>query len=124
MAKTSTNRKNTPAAIAEDPAKKTAELKKSPTLKKTAAPKKVTVKTLDIEAVCELALAKLRDLDIEHPLQADLQWCLGSYRGDGNPIGLFQMAERALAVFQREKAAGNKSIPAKLISDLSKSLKP
>ena len=124
MAKTSTNRKNAPAPVAEDSTKKSTEPKKVSAPKKAATPKKPTVKSLDIEGACELALAKLRDLDIEHPLQADLQWCLGSYRGDGNPIGLYQMAERALAVFQREKAAGNKSIPAKLISDLSKALKP
>lgn len=112
MAKTTTSRK--PAAPATEPKP----------VKKAAAPKKSAVaKGMSIEDACELALAKLREMDIEHPLQADLQWCLGSYRGDGNPIGLYQMGERALAVFQREKAAGNKSIAAKIISDLSKALK-
>lgn len=109
--------KKTAAAVSESakPAK-TSTARKAPVRKATPA--------LNIETACELALDKLRAMDIEHPLQADLQWCLGSYRGDGNPIGLYQMAERALAVFQREKATGSKAIPAKLISDLTKVLKP
>lgn len=112
MAKSTTSRK--PAATSTEP---------KPAKKVTAPKKAAASKGMSIEDACELALAKLREMDIEHPLQADLQWCLGSYRGDGNPIGLYQMGERALAVFQREKAAGNKAIAAKVINDLSKALK-
>jgi hypothetical protein len=113
MAKTSTNTKSTSASAESKP-------------KKPVAPK---VKTdskkggLSLESACESALSKLRELDIEHALQADLQWCLGSYRADGNPIGLFQMLDRAVAVFEREKIAKTKGVTAKLVSDLAKALK-
>lgn len=79
---------------------------------------------LSIEKACESSLELLRKLDLEPGLQADIQWCLGSYRADGNPIGLFQMAERALAVFEREKAAKNKGVSTKIIGELAKALKP
>lgn len=94
--------------------------------KKASAPKiKVQTKKsgLSIEDACETALAKLRELDIEQALQADLQWCLGSYRADGNPIGLFQMLDRSVIVLEREKIAKTKGVTAKLISDLAKALK-
>ena len=92
---------------------------------KKATPSKGPVKksSLTIEDACEAALTKLRELDIEHGLQADLQWCLGSYRADGNPIGLFQMLDRSIAVFEREKTTKTAGVTAKLISDLSKALK-
>ena len=111
MAKTSTKTKTSA---------ETAETK----TKKTPAPKAAVKKSsLNIEEACEAALAKLRELDIEHALQADLQWCLGSYRADSNPIGLFQMLDRSIAVFEREKTAKTTGVTAKLISDLSKALK-
>lgn len=113
MAKTSIKTKTTAEPKAEKP-------KKSPTPKTTAGAKKAGI---SIEEACELALAKLRELDIEHALQADLQWCLGSYRADGNPIGLYQMLDRAVVVLQREKAAKTPGVTAKLITDLSKALK-
>jgi len=95
------------------------------TAKKPAAPrvKASSNGALSIEEACEVAFSKLNELDIEHPLQADLQWCLGSYRSDGNPIGLYQMLDRAIAVLEREKVAKTKGITAKLVTDLSKALK-
>ena len=76
-----------------------------------------------IDEACNLALGLLRELDMEHALQADLQWCIGSYQADGNPVGLYQMLERAVIVFEREKEAGNKKITAKITQALSKALK-
>ena len=111
MAKTSTTVKKT-----ETPAA---------TIKKTAATrvKASSNGALSVEQACEAAFTKLNDLDIEHPLQADLQWCLGSFRSDGNPIGLYQMLDRAIAVLEREKVAKTKGVTAKLITDLTKALK-
>lgn len=113
MAKTSTNTKSTTGLTDSKP-------------KKASAPKVKTESKKaghSVESACETALAKLRELDIEHALQADLQWCLGSYRADGNPIGLFQMLDRAVAVLEREKIAKTKGVTAKLVSDLAKVLK-
>jgi hypothetical protein len=98
--------------------------------KANKVPKRVKAKTAKasagshaIDQACEYALNLLRDLDIEQALQADLQWCLGSYQADGNPIGLYQMLERAVIVFEREKEAGSKKITSKFIQGLNKSLK-
>ena len=76
-----------------------------------------------IEKACETALNKLKGLNLEIPLQAEIQWCLGSYRQDRNPVGLYQMANRALKVFKAEQDKKTKGITAKLIGDLEKALK-
>jgi hypothetical protein len=68
-------------------------------------------------------LAKLSQLGIEPDLQSDINWCLGSFQNDGNPIGLFQMAERSLTVFKTEQAKKTKGVTATLIADLEKALK-
>lgn len=113
MAKTSTNTKNLTGST-NSVQKKALAPKSKPESKKTG---------LSIESACEKALAKLRDLEIEHALQADLQWCLGSYRADGNPVGLYQMLDRAVAVLEREKIAKTKGVTAKMVNDLAKVLK-
>lgn len=77
----------------------------------------------DIESTSEQALAKLQELGIEDQLQRDIQWCLGSYRADGNPVGLYNNAKKALTVFKSEKEKKTKGVTAKLITDLEKVVK-
>ena len=93
----------------------------SPKAKK--APVKGAKSKSAIEQACEGALKKLQSLNIEHGLQADLGWCLGSYRNDRNPVGLYEMGAKALQVFNEVNTSNNKAIPAKLINDLKKALK-
>jgi hypothetical protein len=103
------------------PAKKTTASAPAPKLDKAAKPK--TTKTeSSIENACEAALDKLKELNIDAGLQSEIQWCIGSYRHDGNPAGLYVMAKRALAAFTVEKANKTKGITAKLISDLEKAI--
>lgn len=78
---------------------------------------------VDIEQVSEQVLMKLQALNIEHGLQADIQWCIGSYRYDKNPIGLYQMLERALPVLKQHRAKNSRSVAVKLINDIEKALK-
>lgn len=104
------------------PAKKTAAKKSAP-VKKAAAVKPKAPAAHKIEKVNEDILKKLQDLNIEQALQADIEWCLGSYRNDNNPSGLYVMAERALQVFTFELTKDPKSVPAKLITDIEKALK-
>jgi hypothetical protein len=103
------------------------------TTSKTAAktPRKAAPKTTKtngassedrIEKVSAEALKKLQSLGIEQELQNDLEWCLGSYRADHNPIGLYAMTERALKVFKEEQAKKTKGVTAKLIGDLEKAI--
>lgn len=110
--------------MAKKPVKAAAE-------KKTTAKKSVPAKAVkpkapaahQIEKVNEDILKKLQELDVEQALQADIEWCLGSYRNDNNPSGLYIMAERALSVFTFELTKNPKSVPVKLIKDIEKALK-
>lgn len=74
----------------------------------------------NIERVSEGALQKLQELGIEEQLQRDFQWCLGSYRSDGNPVGLYDATKKALEVFKTEKGKKTKGVTAKMITDLEK----
>jgi hypothetical protein len=98
------------------------------TAKKTAAPAKktTTVKAKTkasgdvLEKVSEEALKKFQSLGIEQQLQADLEWCLGSYRHDKNPIGLIDIINQSVAILKAEQAKKTKGVTAKLITDLEK----
>lgn len=76
-----------------------------------------------LEQASEEALKKLQALGIEQQLQSEIEWCLGSYRFDGNPSGLYEVAGRALDVLNAEKAKKTKGVTVKLIGDLEKALK-
>ena len=73
-----------------------------------------------VEKANQEALKKLKALKLDEQLQADIEWCLGSYSFDKNPVGLYTTAERALKVFMAQKEKNAKSVPAKLITDLEK----
>ncbi|MDH4090128.1 MAG: hypothetical protein OEV74_14435 [Cyclobacteriaceae bacterium] len=107
--------KATPKTVAKKAAKKPA--------KKTVSASKVKSVSLSIEKSCEDALQNLKSLNLDAQLQADLEWCLGSYKADNNPAGLYEMAERALNVFTVAKEKKTKGVTAKLIGDLEKVLK-
>jgi hypothetical protein len=86
--------------------------------------KKASVKTAvasDVNPIVkasETALEKLKTLGIDDQLQADLEWCIGSYKADKNPAGLYEMVRRSVKVFKDNKTT--KGVTAKLISDLEK----
>jgi len=91
--------------------------------KAPAAPKAPKASSVSIEKVSLETMKKLAELGLDAQLQADIEWCLGSYKADNNPTGLFEMAEKALVVFNAEKEKKTKGITAKLISDLEKVIK-
>ena len=76
----------------------------------------------DIEKVSGQTLQKLQELGIEEQLQRDIEWCLGSYRADNNPVGLYDSVKRALGVFRNEKEKKTKGVTAKFIGDLEKAV--
>jgi hypothetical protein len=94
----------------------------SKTPAKTAKPVKAKVAGPSIEKASEEALSKLKSLGLEPQLQADIEWCLGSYKADSNPSGLYEMTERAIAVLSAEKEKKTKGVTAKLITDLQKAV--
>jgi hypothetical protein len=86
---------------------------------KKSSPTMTTVaESNPIVKASETALKKLKDLGVDNQLQADLEWCIGSYKADKNPIGLYEMVRRSVAVLKDNKTA--KGVTAKLISDLEK----
>lgn len=91
-------------------------------LKKPGA-SRAKASTNNIEQVNEEALRKLEELGIEDQLRRDLEWCLGSYRADHNPVGLYDTARRALSVFQAEKEKKRRGVTARLINDLERVVK-
>jgi hypothetical protein len=93
------------------------------TTKPAASKSKPQASTTSIDKVTEDILRKLQVMGIEQQLQSDIEWCLGSYRSDGNPSGLYEMVERSIAVFNTEKAKKTKGVTSKLIEDLEKALK-
>ena len=107
-------------------AKAAAKTSTSKESKKPSAGTKITQNKLtsnNLEKVSTEVLEKLQTLGIDDQLQRDLQWCLGSYRSDQNPSGLYDTAKKALMVFQIEKEKKTKGVTAKLIQDLEKIVK-
>jgi hypothetical protein len=94
------------------------------TTKESKAPATKTPKAKttggSIEKASTDALEKLKALGIETDLQNDIEWCLGSYRADGNPVGLVSMIGRAVTVFKVEQAKKTKGVTAKFVADLEK----
>jgi len=104
-------------------AKKTTKAPTKTTAVKRSAPAKAKPSSTDrIEKVSVQALKTLESLGIEQQLQQDIEWCLGSYRHDKNPAGLFEMIERALPVLIAAKERKAKGVTSKLIDDIEKAL--
>lgn len=105
--------------------KKGLKSKSTASVAKKTAPKiskaKVSAEEL-IEKACTDALQKLQSLKLDQQFQSEIEWCLGSYRYDRNPHGLYQMAERALSVFKTEAAKKTKGITATFIKSIEKAL--
>ena len=78
-----------------------------------------------IEKACEAALEKFQKLGLDKysDIQSKLEYVLGSYRYDGNPIGLFEIGEKALADLKKFKKQRPRQVAQKLIDDLEKAIK-
>lgn len=97
-------------------AKTTAKTSKVPA-KKTASPK-----PLDLAKVAESVIQKMEELNLDQKLQSEIQWCLGSYKNDHNPVGLLEKMGEALALFKSELTKKTKGIAPKFIGDIKKVL--
>jgi hypothetical protein len=102
-------------------AKAAAKSSAKPETRKPRAPQ-AKASNNDIEKVSGQTLEKLQELGIDHQLQKDIEWCLGSYRADNNPVGLYESVKRALAVLRTEKEKKTKGVTAKFITDLEKAV--
>jgi len=98
---------------------------KTTTDKKEKAPKKPAVtksKTVNLEQAAQTALDKLKSLNIEPQLESQLEWCIGSYRYDQNPVGLLEAVKQSITVFKAEQAKKTKGVTATFISGIEKAL--
>lgn len=101
-------------------AKASAKTISAPVKKSVAKPKAKT--SASIEKVSEEVLEKLKSLDLEQQLQADIEWCLGSYRYDQNATGLIEVIGKAHDVLKEAHAKKTKGITATLLSNIEKVL--
>lgn len=78
-----------------------------------------------IEIACEASLEKFTKLGLDKyaDTQSKLEYVLGSYRFDGNPVGLYEIGEKALAALKKIKKEKPRLVAKKLIEDLEKALK-
>ena len=73
---------------------------------------------------CEAAsqvLAKLNK-DEYNDLQSKLEYCIGSYDYDKNPVGLVEYGEIAIRELKAFKAQNPRKVNQKIIKDLEKNL--
>ncbi len=101
-------------------AKATTKMVTAPEKKSTVKPKAKS--TVSIEKVTEEVLAKLKSLDLDQQLQADIEWCLGSYRYDQNATGLIEVIFKAHNVLKVAHANKTKGITSTLLSNIEKVL--
>jgi uncharacterized protein YpuA (DUF1002 family) len=101
-------------------AKASAKTISAPVKKSVAKPKAKT--SASIEKISEEVLEKLKSLDLEQQLQADIEWCLGSYRYDQNATGLIEVIGKAHDVLKEAHAKKTKGITATLLSNIEKVL--
>ncbi len=76
-----------------------------------------------IEKVSLEAKEKLESLGIEERLVSELEWCLGSYASDKNPVGLYEKTEEALKALKGFKETNPRKVSKKLIEDIEKTVK-
>ncbi len=55
-------------------------------------------------------------------LQSKLEYCIGSYDYDKNPVGLYEFGEIAIAELKSFKEQNPRKVNKKIIADLEKSL--
>lgn len=73
-----------------------------------------------LERTVELALGKLSRLKVNNQLTSELEWCLGSYKADRNPVGLIEKSKKALELLREQKEKNSRTVSKKLIEDLEK----
>lgn len=80
--------------------------------------KNMAVKNLEKTVLS--ALEKLEKLKLDEQLQAELNWCLGSYEYDQNPVGVIEKSSKALELLKSKREENARAVSKKLIEDLEK----
>jgi hypothetical protein len=80
--------------------------------------------TENLRNACEaatLVFAKLNNAEYTE-LQSKLEYCIGSYDYDKNPVGLYEYGKVALNELTAFKAQNPRKVNKKIIADLEKNL--
>ena len=80
---------------------------------------------LKIEVVCVEIKERFSKLGAEkyEDIISKLEYVLGSYHHDNNPVGLYEMAEKSLPLLLQAKKVKPRSVPQKLIKSIESALK-
>lgn len=78
-----------------------------------------------IEKACKAALDKFQKIGLDKyaDIQSKLEYVLGSFSYDGNPVGLFEIGTKALKELKKYKKENPRLVSKKLIDDLEKAIK-
>lgn len=55
-------------------------------------------------------------------IQSKLEFCIGSYDFDKNPVGLYEFGKKAVKILTKIKEKNTKKVTKKVIDDLEKAL--
>lgn len=82
-------------------------------------------KDTKIRAACELAFITFQKIDNPKyvEIKSKLEYVIGSYDFDKNPIGLYEIGALALPILKKAKDKYGRKITKKLLADLEKALK-
>ena len=77
-----------------------------------------------IERACTEALEKFNQIDNGKfdEVKAKLEYVLGSYQFDHNPVGLYEIGGMALEALKKFKAEKPRQVSKKLLTDIEKAL--
>jgi len=78
-----------------------------------------------IEKACEAALEKFQKIGLEKyaDIQSKLEYVLGSYRYDSNPVGLYEIGTLALKELKKYQKEKPRLVSKKLVDGLENALK-
>ena len=77
-----------------------------------------------LEKVCRESLNQFAKID-DGPygeIRAKIEYCLGSYGYDGNPIGLYECAKESSSLFKKFKKKNPRKVSQKLIDSIDKAV--
>lgn len=74
---------------------------------------------------CQDAVVAMQKLNTEETteVQSKLEWCIGSYDFDKNPVGLHEMGLKSLDLLKEIKQKQPRKVTKKVIDGLEKSIK-
>ncbi len=77
-----------------------------------------------IEQACEDALVKIKQIGADdfNDVESKLEYVIGSYRFDQNPVGLYEIGAMALTKLKKYKEKKPRQVSKKLIDELEKAI--